>query len=559
MGAPELDKIKAGKAGWERKCLKPVLRRSAELRKEFRTGSGSPVERLYTPLEVKDTDYLEEIGFPGEYPFTRGVYPTMYRGHRWTMRMTAGYGLPKDTNRRLKYLLDHGETGIGLANDTPTLMGMDSDDPRAAGEVGKTGAIIDSLQDMEEIYDGISIDQVSSSLINVNVAYCVLAIYLALAEKRGVAPLKLVGSMSNDPIRNSICMSGIVLPLRPSVRFTVDAVKYCVENIPKWNPISLAGYHIREWGITASQEMAFTLALGVAYMEESSKLGLDLDKVALSLAFFFNAYTDIFEEAAKYRAGRRVWAKILKERFGVKDPRAMTLRFHVQTAGHSLTAQQPMNNIVRVALQALAAVLGGAQSIHTNSWDEAFAIPSEESVRIALRTQQIIAEESGAAVTIDPLGGSYYVEEQTNRIEAEVLDYLAKIDSLGGTIAAVEQGFFQKEIIATSYEDQKRIESGEKVIVGVNKYQSNEKIPYEFLQVDPQVEVTQVERLKKLRKERNNRLVKAKLGVIRETAANPNGYVMPALIDAAKAYATLGEMVGALKDVVGEYKEDIIL
>ncbi len=473
------------------------------------------------------------------------------------MRMTAGYGTAKDTNQRFKYLLGQGETGIAVANDTPTLMGLDSDDPRARGEVGRGGVAIDSLLDMEEIFEGIPLERISVALINVNVAYCILAMYLALADKRGIPLDRLVGSMSNDPIRNCECMSGLVFPLRASVRLTTDSVRYCVQNLPKWNPITVAGYHIREWGIGATQELAFTLANGIAYLEEAIKTGLNVDEVAPALAFYFNAYTDIFEEVAEFRAARRIWAKMVKGRFGAENPASMRLKFHTQTAGHSLTAQQPEVNIVRVTLQALAAVLGGTQSLHTNSWDEVFAIPSEDSVRIALRTQQVIAEESGVCNTVDPLGGSYYVEALTDRIEKEVFQYLERIDSLGGTLSAAEKGFFQREILDTSYQNQRKIEKGERVVVGLNRYViKEEEPPYKLFVPDPESENRQIARLKRLKKERDNEEVNRKLAELKKAVAS--GYVMPSLIEAVKVYATLGEMVRAIKEVVGEYQEEVL-
>lgn len=548
------------KEKWERETLSKALERSPERKSQFVTSSNIPVERLYTPADLKGFDYERDLGFPGEYPYTRGVYPTMYRGNPWTIRMTAGYGAPRDASQRIKYLLEQGETGLGIVLDNPTLLGLDSDDPRAEGEVGKGGIAIDSLQDMEDLYEGIDIEKISSSLINVKVAYVIFAMYLALAEKRGIPFEHLRGSMSNDPIRECMAMSGLALSLRPSVRLTMDSVRYCAEHLPKWNPISIAGYHIREWGITAVQEVAFTLARGIAYLEEVVKMGLDVDKVAPLLAFYFDANTDIFEEVAKFRAARKLWARIVKEKFGAKNPNSMRLKFHTQTAGHTLTRQQPENNIIRITLQALAAVLGGTQSLHTNSWDEAHAIPSDQAVRTAVRTQQIIAEESGVTNTIDPLAGSYYVESLTNKIEDGVLDYFSQIETLGGVIPAVESGFFQREIIKTSYERQRRIDSGEEVVIGVNKYViEEEQAGYEFFRLEPEVERRKIRELKELKRDRDNNEVRRKLDAVKEAASRGDGYVMPCLIDAARVYATQGEMVGALKEVFGEYKEDIIL
>lgn len=554
-----MDKLSSEKQRWGKECVDKFLSSSPERRSQFKTLSDIPVERVYTPVELDGFDYLNNLGFPGEYPYTRGVYPTMYRGKFWTMRMTAGFGTAKESNQRYKYLLEHGETGIAVANGTPTLMGLDSDDPRAHGEVGRTGVAIDSVQDMEELFADIPIDKISVALINVNVPYCIFAMYLAMAEKRGINTKKLVGSMSNDPIRNCICMSGIVFPLKPSVAFAVDSVKYCIENVPKWNPITVAGYHIREWGIKATQELAFTLADGICYLEESMKLGFGVDQVAPLLAFYFNAYTDIFEEAAKFRAARRIWARLMKEKYGAKNPASMRLRFHTQTSGQALTSREPENNIVRVALQALAAILGGTQSLHTNCWDECYAIPSEESVKIALRTQQVIAEESGVANTVDPLGGSYYIESLTNRIEQEVMDYLNKIESLGGVLNAVENQFFQREILKTSYEKRKEIETGEKVIVGVNKYVTEEeKAERQFFELDERVEKEQIAKLKALKRTRDNTEVVRKLNDLK-VAVQQNKHFMPYLIEAAKAYATIGEMVNTMKEVVGEYQSDKII
>ena len=531
-----------------------------ERKSQFSTASSIPVERFYSPAHLKGFDYERDLGRPGEYPYTRGCYPTMYQGKLWTIRMSAGFGMPRDANRRYKYLLEQGETGLGVVCDNPTLWGLDSDDPMSEGEVANTGVPIDSLKDIEELYEGIDIEKISSSLINVKVAYSVFAMYLALAEKRGIPFDHLVGSMSNDPLRECMSMAGLALPLRASVRLTLDSIRYCVEHLPKWNPISLAGYHIREWGITAVQEVAFTIARGIAYLEECIKIGMDVDDVAPLLAFFFNVTTDIFEEVAKFRAARRVWARILKEKFKAQKPRSMKLLFHTQTAGNTLTRQQPENNIIRITLQGLAAVLGGTQSLHTNSFDEALAIPTEKSVRIALRTQQIIAEESGVAKTADPLGGSYYVESLTDKIEAEVLDSLSKIESEGGAIAAVESGFFQREILATAYEKQNRIDSKQEIVVGVNKYVTEEdKADFDIFRIDPEIEARKIRELKEHKSNRNNDEVKRTLDAIKEAAIRSDGNVMACLIEAAKVYATQGEMIGALKEVFGEYKEDVNL
>ncbi|MGC8720902.1 MAG: acyl-CoA mutase large subunit family protein, partial [Thermodesulforhabdaceae bacterium] len=480
----KLENIARSKKEWEEKVLNPTMAKAPERKKVFTTISGTPVERLYTPLDIADLDYERDLGYPGAYPFTRGVQPTMYRGRYWTMRQYAGFGSAVETNRRFKYLLEQGQTGLSVAFDLPTQSGYDSDHPLAVGEVGKVGVAIDSIEDMKVLFDGIPLDKVTTSMTINAPATVLLAMYLAIAEEQGVPFDKVGGTVQNDILKEYTVRGQYIFPPEPSMRLTVDLIEYCYKHVPRWNSISISGYHIREAGATAAQEVAFTLADGIAYVQACIDRGLDVDKFAPRLSFFFNAFTNVFEEVAKFRAARRCWARIMKERFGAKDPRSMMLRYHVQTGGVTLTAQQPLNNIVRVALQAFAAAVGGCQSLHTNSYDEALCLPTEQAVTVALRTQQIIAEESGATDTIDPMAGSYYVEAMTNKIEEEVERYLKKIDEMGGTLAAIEQGFIQKEIQESAYRFQKEIESGERVYVGVNKYIMDEPPPTNLLKVD---------------------------------------------------------------------------
>ena len=537
---------------WELK-VRDAIAKHPERKERFETPSGLEVKRLYTPLDFHEEDYLEKLGFPGEYPFTRGVYTTMYRGRLWTMRQYAGFGTAEETNRRFKYLLSQGQTGLSVAFDLPTQLGYDSDHPLAAGEVGRVGVVIDSLRDMEVLFDGIPLDKVSTSMTINAPTPVILAMYVALAERRGVKLSELRGTVQNDILKEYIARGMYIFPPKPSMKLTVDVIEYCAKNMPLWNPISISGYHIREAGADAVQEVAFTLANGIAYVEAVLERGLDLDRFAGRLSFFFSVHNNFFEEVAKFRAARRLWAKIMRERFGAKTERAMMLRFHVQTAGSTLTAQQPLNNIVRVAIQALAAVLGGAQSIHTNSYDEALALPSEEAVKVALRTQQIIAYETGVPDTIDPLGGSYYVEALTDRIEEEAEKYIEKIDEMGGMVEAIEKGYIQREISKKAYSFQKAVERGEVVIVGVNMFREEGEVKVPVHRVDPSVEEKAVKNLEKLRRERDNRRVRDALERLRRKAGEGEENLMPAIIEAVKAYATVGEVCSVLREVYGEY------
>ncbi len=539
---------------WEEETLHPALRKRPERMPEFTTVSHHPVKRLYTPLDIADMDYERDIGFPGEYPFTRGVYPTMYRGRLWTMRQFAGFGTAFDTNRRFKYLLEQGQTGLSVAFDLPTLMGVDSDDPAAAGEVGKCGVAVSSLEDMEVLFDGIPLDQVTTSMTINAPASVIFAMYLVVAEKQGADWKKISGTIQNDILKEYIAQKEWIYPPHPSMRLVVDSIIFCAREVPRWHPISISGYHIREAGSTALQELAFTLRDGIEYVQATVDAGLDVDAFAPQLSFFFNSHNDFFEEIAKFRAARRVWAKVMRERFGAKDPRSWMCRFHTQTAGCSLTAQQPYNNVVRTAIQALAAVLGGTQSLHTNSLDEALALPTEQAAQLALRTQQIIAYESGVTNTIDPLAGSYFVEALTNEMEQGCWDYFEKIDAMGGMIAAIERGFPQREIQEASYRYQQAVERGEKIIVGVNKFvvEDEEEIP--ILYIDDSVAETQRERLRQLRARRDNAKVQRTLAALKEAARGTEN-TMPYILECVRAYATLGEICNALKDVFGTYQE----
>jgi methylmalonyl-CoA mutase N-terminal domain/subunit len=546
----ELDDIKKKKAEWEKATLKEVLNSHPERQSVFITTSSEPVDRLYTPLDVSDFDFERDMGFPGLMPYTRGVQPTMYRGRLWTMRQYAGFGTASESNKRYKYLLSQGQTGLSVAFDLPTQMGYDSDHPLSSGEVGKVGVAIDSLSDFEVLFDGIRLDEISTSMTINSPASILLAMYIALAEKQGVDVKKLRGTIQNDILKEYTARGTYIFPPKPSMRLITDTFEFCFLKLPKWNSISISGYHIREAGSTAVQEVAFTIADGIAYVEEAIKKGLNVDDFAPRLAFFFNAHNDLFEEVAKLRAARRLWARIMKERFGAKNQKSCMLRFHTQTAGCSLTAQQPENNIVRVTIQALAAVLGGTQSLHTNSMDEALALPTEEAVRTALRTQQIIAYESGCANTIDPLGGSYFLEAMTDKIERDATEYIKKIDDLGGMLVAVEKGYIQKEIHESAYEYQKQIEQKKRVIVGVNSFETKEKIPVNILRVPPEIEKKQIKRVKDLRKKRNNKQVKTALDKVAQGEDNS----MPAILDAVKSYATLGEICDVFREVFGEYR-----
>jgi len=544
--------------GWEKNVYKKFLKKAPERQNEFTTVSFTPIKPLYTPDDINQDEYLKNIGFPGQYPFTRGIQPTMYRGRFWTMRQYAGFGNAKESNKRYRYLLEQGQSGLSVAFDLPTQIGYDSDDPLAYGEVGKVGVAIDTLADMEILFDQIPLDKVSTSMTINAPAAVLLSLYIAVAEKQGVSKDKISGTIQNDILKEYIARGTYIYPPKPSMRLITNIFEYCAKEVPKWNTISISGYHIREAGSTAAQEVGFTLADGIAYVEAAIKAGLDVDEFAKRLSFFFNAHNDLFEEVSKFRAARRLWAKIMKERFGAKDPRSMMLRFHTQTAGSTLTAQQVDNNIVRVTIQALAAALGGTQSLHTNSRDEALALPTEQSVRIALRTQQIIAHESGAANTIDPLAGSYFVEAMTDRIEREAEEYLTKIDSFGGMIEAIEAGYVQTEIQTAAYKCEMEIEEGKQVIVGVNKYQVKEESPKDLLRININVQEEQIKFLSKVKAERNNIAVQEKLSALK-TAARGTENLMPLILDAVRAYASVGEISNAMREVFGEYKEHVVI
>ncbi|MEJ5256966.1 MAG: methylmalonyl-CoA mutase family protein [Fervidobacterium sp.] len=546
------------KAKYEDVVAKSVAK-VPERKPTFTSTSGYEIKRLYTPEDIEHIDYVEEIGFPGEYPYTRGVQPTMYRARHWTMRQYAGFGTAEESNKRYKYLLQQGQTGLSVAFDLPTQIGYDSDDPMAEGEVGKVGVAIDSLEDMEILFDGIPLDQVSTSMTINSTAMILLSMYIAVAEKQGVSQDKLSGTIQNDILKEYIARGTYIYPPEPSMRLITNIFEYCSKYMPKWNPISISGYHIREAGSSAVQEVAFTLADAIAYVDTAIKAGLDPNVFGKRLSFFFAAHNNFLEEIAKFRAARRLWAKIMKKRFGVTDPEALKLRFHTQTGGSTLTAQQPLNNVIRVTIQALAAVLGGTQSLHTNSYDEALGLPTEESARIALRTQQIIAYESGVADTIDPLAGSYVIEAMTSEIEKRAMEYIEKIDQMGGMIKAIETGYVQKEIHESAYKHQLAVEKGEEIIVGVNKFQINEDLKQkEVLKVDPELERKQKERVKKLKERRDNEKVKKILNKIKEVAQTDEN-LFPYVLEAVKSYATVGEISNALREVFGEYTETVII
>jgi methylmalonyl-CoA mutase N-terminal domain/subunit len=552
------EKFEKAKAKYEEVVAKSIAK-VPERKSPFTSTSGYEIKRLYTPEDLQGFDYMNDLGFPGEYPFTRGVQPTMYRARYWTMRQYAGFGTAEESNKRYKYLLQQGQTGLSVAFDLPTQIGYDSDDPMAEGEVGKVGVAIDSLEDMEILFDGIPLDQVSTSMTINSTAMILLSMYIAVAEKQGVSQDKLSGTIQNDILKEYIARGTYIYPPEPSMRLITNIFEYCSKNMPKWNPISISGYHIREAGSTAAQEVAFTLADAIAYVDTAIKAGLDPNIFGKRLSFFFAAHNNFLEEIAKFRAARRLWAKIMKNRFGVTDPEAMKLRFHTQTGGSTLTAQQPLNNIIRVTIQALAAVLGGTQSLHTNSYDEALGLPTEESARIALRTQQIIAYESGVADTIDPLAGSYVIESMTNEIEKRAMEYIERIDQMGGMIKAIETGYVQKEIHESAYKHQLAVEKGEEIIVGVNKFQITEDLKQkEILKVDPELEKKQRERVKKLKEKRDNEKVKKLLNKIKEVASTDEN-LFPYVLEAVKAYATVGEISNALREVFGEYTETVII
>jgi len=547
-----LEELRGAYESWTNKTESQLAKRP-ERKGAFHNTSEIPLKRVYTPVEMAEFDYLRELGFPGEYPFTRGVQPTMYRGRFWTMRQYAGFASAEDTNKRYRFLLGQGQTGLSVAFDLPTQIGYDSDHPLAQGEVGKVGVAIDSVKDMETLFDQIPLDKVSTSMTINAPAAVLLAMYLAVAEGQGISSKDLRGTIQNDILKEYSARGTYIFPPKPSMRIITDIFSFCYKEVPQWNTISISGYHIREAGSTAVQEVAFTLADGISYVEAAIDAGLNVDEFGPRLSFFFNAHLDFLEEVAKFRAARKLWANIMKERFNAKDPRSLMMRFHTQTAGCTLTAQQPKNNIVRVAFQALSAVLGGTQSLHTNSMDEAFALPGEEAVQVALRTQQLIAHESGVADTVDPLGGSYYIEELTREIVERSQDYIAKIDELGGAPSAIEKGYIQKEIQDSAYRYQREIEKDERIVVGVNRFQIEERPPKGLLKVDPAVRVSQIEKLKRLKEERDNENVKSSLAKLKKGAEGDDN-LMPLIVDAVKAYATLGEICDTLREVFGEYQ-----
>ena len=549
--------LEAAREAWEKEYLAASLRSRPERKERFLTTSSEEVGRLYTPLDVPDFDYPKDLGFPGEYPFTRGIHPTMYRGRPWTIRQFAGHGDAEDTNARYRYLLEHGETGLSVAVDMPTLYGLDTDDREARGEFGICGVAISSLRDMEVLFEDIPVDQVSTSMTINGPAAVLWAMYIAMAEGRGVSPAALRGTIQNDILKEYQAQKEWLFPPEPHMRLVVDTIEYAAKELPLWNPISISGYHIREAGSTAIQELAFTLSNGFEYVRWGLDRGLDVDAFAPRLSFFFNAHNDLFEEIAKYRAARRIWAREMRDTFGAKDPRSWWMRFHTQTAGVSLTAQQPEINIVRVTLQALAAILGGTQSLHTNSMDEAWAVPTERAVRIALRTQQVLAHESGVVNTADPLGGSYYVEWMTDHMEEEAYRYFDRIEKLGGVIPAIKRGFYQREIARAAYRYQREIEKGERTIVGVNAYTSEEPEAVEYLRIDKKAERRHMRRLERLRQDRDSKKVERSLASLRR-GAEGDANLMPLILEGVKAGVTLGETVSTLKEVFGVYEEPLI-
>lgn len=537
---------------------KEALAKRPERQEKFYTGSGDEIQRLYSPLDIQDMDYMNDLGLPGQFPYTRGVQPTMYRGRLWTMRMYAGFATAEESNQRYKYLVEQGSSGLSVAFDLPTQIGYDSDHPLSEGEVGKVGVAIDSLADMEVLFDGIPLDKVSTSMTINAPASVLLAMYIAVAEKQGVSSDKLRGTIQNDILKEYIARGTYIFPTEPSMRLITNIFEYCSKDVPLWNTISISGYHIREAGSTAAQEVGFTIADGIAYVEAAIEAGLDVDTFAPRLSFFFNAHNDLLEEVSKYRAARRLWARIMKDRFGAKNPKSMALKFHTQTGGSTLTAQQPENNIVRVAIQTLAAVLGGTQSLHTNSKDEALALPTEDSVRVALRTQQIVGYESGVTNTVDPLAGSYVIEAKTNEIEQAAMDYIKKIDDLGGAPKAIDKGYIQQEIMDAAYDYQKEVETGERIVVGMNKFQIEEEAPKGLLRVDPSVGERQKGKIAELKAKREQAKVDETL-VALKTACEGTDNVMPFILEAVRAYATLGEICGVMREVFGEYQQSVNL
>jgi len=549
----KLHEIRQRKDKWDKETVFKSFDRLPE-KGEYATSSDLKVERIYTPSELEGFDYLRDLGFPGEYPLIRGVYPTMYRARLWTMRQYAGFGTAKQTNQRFRYLLGHGQTGLSVAFDFPTQIGYDCDHPLALGEVGKVGVSVTTLKDMEVLFDGIPLDKVTTSMTINAPANVLLAMYIAVGQKQGVDSAKLGGTVQNDILKEYVARGMYIFPPKPSMRIVTDIFEYCSKNMSQWNTISISGYHIREAGATAVQEVAFTFANAIAYVQTAIDRGLDLDKFAGRLSFFFAAHNNFLEEVAKFRAARRLWAKIMRDRFHAKSLASMMLRFHTQTSGVALTAQQPYNNVVRVALQALSAVFGGTQSLHTNSFDEAYALPSEQAVTIALRTQQIIAYESGVIDTVDPLAGSYYIESLTNEIEEKATGYIEQIDRIGGAVAAVEKGFMQREITDSAYHFQKKIEAKKQVVVGVNEFRSEEETPIKTLQTNPAIERKLVQQLDHIKTQRSKTRVNESLSKMRRAAEKENVSLMPYIIEAVKEYATLGEICGTLREVYGEYK-----
>ena len=558
MGKDELEKIDARKRAWEEGTLRKALERMPERQAECATTADIPLERVYTPLDLAAQEYKRDLGFPGEYPFTRGVHPSMYRGRLWTMRQYAGFGSAEETNRRFRYLLQQGQTGLSVAFDLPTQMGYDSDHPMVAGEVGKVGVAIDSLADMEGLLQGLPLDRVSTSMTINATASILLCMYIAMAEQQGVPRNQLAGTIQNDILKEYIARGTYIFPPAPSMRLITDTFAFCAAEMPRWNSISVSGYHIREAGSTAVQEVAFTLGDGIAYVEAAVRAGLSVDGFAPQLAFFFNAHNHLLEEVAKFRAARRLWARIMRERFGATDPRSWMLRFHAQTAGSALTAQQPENNVVRVAVQALAAILGGCQSLHTNSRDEALGLPTEEAVRIALRTQQILAHESGVADVVDPLGGSFCVETLTDRIEAEAQAYLKKIDQMGGMLSAIELGFVQKEIQEAAYQAQRALETTRQIVVGVNEFVSEEAARVPVFVVDERVAAEQCRRLQDVRARRDGHRVQEARKRLGEAAAG-TGNLLPRILEAVRASATIGEICDTLRAIFGVHEERVVL
>jgi len=548
-----LNEIRQSKEKWEKETVSRSFDKLPE-RGVFSTSSDITVSRVYTPVDVADFDYLRDLGFPGEYPLTRGVYPTMYRARFWTMRQYAGFGTAEQTNQRFKYLLEHGQTGLSVAFDFPTQVGYDCDHPMALGEVGKVGVSASTLRDMEILFDGIPLGKVTTSMTINAPANVLLAMYAAVGQKQGCAQARLGGTVQNDILKEYVARGMYIFPPKPSMRMVTDIFEYCSQNMPQWNTISISGYHIREAGATAVQEVAFTFANAIAYVQAAVDRGLDLDRFAGRLSFFFAAHSNFLEEVAKFRAARRLWAKIMRERFGAKNLNSWMLRFHTQTSGVSLTAQQPYNNIVRVALQALSAVLGGTQSLHTNSFDEAYALPSEQAVTVALRTQQVIAYESGAIDSVDPVAGSFYIEYLTNQIEGKAEKYIEQIDGMGGAVTAIEKGFMQQEITESAYRFQKEVEAKKRIVVGMNDFLSEEEVPIKLLQVDPIIEKKLVERFRQIKLQRNRAKVDHALSRLRGAAERENVNLMPFVLEAVKEYATLGEICGTLREVFGEYK-----